>query len=107
MLHEDDDPLSSSMFDSSSNSILGNTLTTSMFSSQYEQDPWGNHTAASMTQSTRSFTSPNLNYEHTPLFDATNVLGKNKLLYMLYLYLYLYSFFILFIISGCSVTQYV
>ncbi|GAA5799625.1 hypothetical protein HPULCUR_005041 [Helicostylum pulchrum] len=79
MLHEDDDPLSSSMFDSTSDSILGNTLTTSMFSSQYEQDPWGNHTAASMTQSTRSFTSPNLNYEHTPLFDATNVLAGVRL----------------------------
>lgn len=77
MLHEDDDPLSSSMFDTAtSNSILGNTMTTSMFSSQYEQDPWGNHTTTNITPSARSFTSPNLNYEHTPLFDATNVLCK-------------------------------
>lgn len=94
MLHEDDDPLSSSMFDSTSDSILGNTLTTSMFSSQYEQDPWGNHTAASMTQSTRSFTSPNLNYEHTPLFDATNVLGKNTL-HIIFIFIFILIFYFL------------
>jgi hypothetical protein len=77
MLHEDDDPLGSSMFDYNppSNSILGNTMSsTSMFSSQFvDEDPWGSHTTPNLsaiptTTAThdinRSFTAPNL-YSNT------------------------------------------
>ncbi|KAI9469069.1 MAG: hypothetical protein EXX96DRAFT_512860 [Benjaminiella poitrasii] len=62
MLHEEDDPLSNSMFNvNSSNSILGNTLaTSSMFSSGYEEDPWGSHSTPITTDMSRSFTTPNL-----------------------------------------------
>jgi hypothetical protein len=88
MLHEDDDPLSSSMFDTAtSNSLLGNTMTTSMFSSQYEQDPWGNHSHAvveSPNDINRSYTTPNLDYnsnfssnnDQVALFNSTTVLCK-------------------------------
>lgn len=72
MLHEDDDPLSSSMFDTAThNSILGNTMTTSMFSSQYEQDPWGSHAVVSSpTDINRSYTTPNLDYNSN--FSSNN-----------------------------------
>lgn len=75
MLHEEDDPLSSSMFaTANANSILGNTMTTSMFSSAYEEDPWGSHTTPMLADSTtadmnRSFTTPNFN-TYTTTSDA-------------------------------------
>jgi hypothetical protein len=89
MLHEDDDPLSSSMFDTaaSTNSILGNTMSSSIFGSQYqEEDPWGNHSiveSPSTTVPNRSFTTPNLGHytnttsdAATPRYNATTVLCK-------------------------------
>lgn len=75
MLHEEDDPLSSSMFaTANANSILGNTMTTSMFSSAYEEDPWGSHTTPMDVESStadinRSFTTPNFN-TYTTTSDA-------------------------------------
>ncbi|EPB82416.1 hypothetical protein HMPREF1544_10841 [Mucor circinelloides 1006PhL] len=51
MLYEDEDPLGNSIFDTTSNSILGNTMTTSMFSSGYEEDPWGSHMNTSIIPS--------------------------------------------------------
>lgn len=87
MLHEDDDPLSSSMFDTATSSLLGNTMTTSMFSSQYEQDPWGNHAVVSSpTDMDRSYTAPTLDYNSNysnfpsnndqPALNSTTVLCK-------------------------------
>ncbi|RCH96953.1 Sorting nexin mvp1 [Rhizopus stolonifer] len=68
MLHEDDDPLGSSMFDNTTSSLLGNTMTTSLFSSQFEEDPWGSHSTpiiqSTTTEFARSFTAPNL-YSNT------------------------------------------
>lgn len=60
MLHEDDDPLSNSFFDTASSSFLGNTMTTSsIFASQYEEDPWGNSFVSSVPDISRSFSTPN------------------------------------------------
>lgn len=100
MLYEDEDPLSNSMFGdttaiaATSNSILGNTMTSSIFSSsQYqEEDPWGNYSSITESPTTttsgpnRSFTTPNLShYNNTtsdaaPRYNATTVLCKSSLL---------------------------
>lgn len=90
MLYEDEDPLGNSIFDTTSNSILGNTMTTSMFSSGYEEDPWGSHmntsiipssSAAIITPATndmgRSFTTPNL-YHRDTTSDAADSRGMNN-----------------------------
>lgn len=61
MLHEEhEDPLNSSIFDTTNtSSVLGNTVTNAfnsaaLFSSQFEEDPWGNH-----SNPVRSLTTPN------------------------------------------------
>ncbi|CAO0797638.1 unnamed protein product [Mucor circinelloides] len=90
MLYEDEDPLGNSIFDTTSNSILGNTMTTSMFSSGYEEDPWGSHmntsiipssSAAIITPATndmgRSFTTPNL-YHRDTTSDAADSRGMSN-----------------------------
>jgi hypothetical protein len=71
MLHEEDDPLSSSIFDIPSNStnMLGNSMSASMFSSQYEEDPWGGSSTME-----RSFPSSNLNYSTT--HTTSDAIGK-------------------------------
>ncbi|KAI7904535.1 uncharacterized protein BX663DRAFT_484668 [Cokeromyces recurvatus] len=80
MLHEEDDPLSSSMFNiNTSHSILGNTLaTSSMFS--YEEDPWGNHsTPSATTDINRSSTTPNLtniDMSSKSNYNSTTILWK-------------------------------
>ncbi|KAI9280716.1 hypothetical protein BY458DRAFT_500147 [Sporodiniella umbellata] len=95
MLHEDEDPLSNSIFDTS-NTFLGNTMSTSMFSTQYEEDPWGNSFVSSpFPDPSRSLTAPNFNtiVNHTtsdaadtsPLtkrpveYNSTNVLSGIQL----------------------------
>ncbi|KAI8973923.1 hypothetical protein BDB01DRAFT_808137 [Pilobolus umbonatus] len=85
MLHEDDDPLSTSLFDNTANSILGNTMSSSMFVSQYEEDPWGNHTTSiptpSMNDLSRSFTSPALSFNTNDLNKpAPNILTVSNVL---------------------------
>jgi hypothetical protein len=85
MLHEEDDPLGGSMF--GSNSILGNTLSSTMFSSQFDEDPWGSHTTPVVQSSlTRSRSFENNHFYTTsdaanprsngPSFNATNILGN-------------------------------
>ncbi|KAI8636330.1 hypothetical protein BD408DRAFT_397570 [Parasitella parasitica] len=79
MLYEDEDLLGNSIFDTASNSILGNTMPTSMFSSGYDDDPWGSHTTTSMTQPMtndmdRSYTSPSL-YHRDTTSDAADSRG--------------------------------
>lgn len=81
MLYEDEDPLGNSIFDTTSNSILGNTMTTSIFSSGYEEDPWGSHTTPMIQSSTndigRSYTSPNL-YHRDTTSDAADSRGMDS-----------------------------
>lgn len=79
MLHEDDDPLGSSMFDynPSSNPILGNTMSTSMFSSQFvDEDPWGSHTTPNL--SAISTTTPAITHDINRSFTAPNLYSNNN-----------------------------
>ncbi|CAO3698550.1 unnamed protein product [Rhizopus microsporus] len=98
MLHEDDNPLSTSLFDTTSttaSAFLGNSMNTSMFVSQYEEDPWGSSYTNTQDMS-KSFTTPNFAtsppvhttsdaIESSPLarkrieYNATNVLSGVRL----------------------------
>ncbi|KAI8355166.1 hypothetical protein BD560DRAFT_407364 [Blakeslea trispora] len=78
MLHEDEDPLGSSIFDDVNSSLLGNTMTTSIFSSQYDEDPWGSHSTPIIHQTARSFTAPNLYINSTSDNDHRSVMGGGR-----------------------------
>lgn len=81
MLHEEDDPLSNSLFDTASSSFLGNTMSTSMFASQYEEDPWGNSFVSSpIPDTSRSYTAPNFHSSHVShtTSDATDISPLTK-----------------------------
>lgn len=69
MLHEDDDPLGGSVFGSTS--ILGNTLSSTMFSSQFDEDPWGSHTTP-ILQSTPNLSRSFENNPYNTTSDAAN-----------------------------------
>jgi hypothetical protein len=93
MLHEEQD---TSIFDiNSSNMLVNNSY---MFaSSQFEEDPWGNHsTPAPITNpATRSFTAPNFyaTSDHKEIDDkptSTTVLSKFSSVFY-------YVFFLMFL----------
>ncbi|CAO3700337.1 unnamed protein product [Rhizopus stolonifer] len=75
MLHEDDDPLSNSLFDNASTSFLGNTMNSSMLTSHYEEDPWGSSFASTAHTSdiSRSFTASN--FATSPPVNTTSDVG--------------------------------
>lgn len=78
MLHEDDDPLSNSLFDNASTSFLGNTMNSSMLNSHYEEDPWGSGFASTAHTSdvSRSFTAPN--FATSPPVNTTSDVGDES-----------------------------
>ncbi|KAI9257628.1 hypothetical protein BY458DRAFT_492347 [Sporodiniella umbellata] len=80
MLHEDDDPLSNSLFESTSSHFLENTMSTTMFSSHYEEDPWGSSFAAPSHVSgiSRSFTAPSF-APSQPVYTTSDVADKAPL----------------------------